>query len=65
MTTIKVKGMSCRHCVNAVTKALQGIDGLKDVRVSLERGEASFSRDKPVDQETIRQALKKAGYEMG
>ncbi len=27
MTTIKIKGMSCQHCVMAVTKALGGIEG--------------------------------------
>lgn len=37
MTTIKVKGMSCQHCVNAVTKALDSVDGITDVRVVLKR----------------------------
>ena len=32
MTTIKIRGMSCQHCVMAVTKALGAIDGIKDVR---------------------------------
>lgn len=63
MTTVKIKGMSCQHCVNAVTKALGGIDGVKDVQVSLEKAEAVFTETKPVDPETIREVLKKAGYE--
>ena len=44
MTTIKIRGMSCQHCVMAVTKALGGIDGIKDVRVDLEKGEADLYR---------------------
>jgi len=65
MTTIKVTGMSCQHCVNAVTKALSGIEGLLDVQVSLEKGEAQFAESKPVSREIIREALKKAGHDLG
>ena len=65
MTTIKVTGMSCQHCVNAVTKALSGIEGILDVQVSLEKGEAQFTESKPVSREIIREALKKAGHDLG
>ncbi len=47
MKTIKIKGMSCQHCVKAVTKALSEIAGIKDVTVDLERGEASFDETSP------------------
>lgn len=63
MTTIKIKGMSCQHCVNAVTKALGGIEGVRDVQVSLEKAEATFTAAKPVDRDILRDVLKKAGYE--
>jgi len=62
MTKIKVEGMSCQHCVMAVTKALQGIDGLKNVKVDLDRGEASFNEVIPVDLKVIRESVGKAGY---
>ncbi|HOG17364.1 MAG: Copper chaperone CopZ [Syntrophaceae bacterium PtaU1.Bin231] len=65
MKTIRIKGMTCRHCVMAVTKALSSIDGVKDVRVDLEKGEASFEEERPVDMETVRQKIVKAGYEIG
>ncbi len=64
MTTIKILGMSCEHCVRAVTKVLSSIDGLEDVRVDLSRGEASFNEKKPQDPAVIISALKKAGYEV-
>ena len=54
MTTIKIKGMTCRHCVMAVTKALGGIDGIRDVHVDLEKGEAAFTEEKPIDRALIR-----------
>jgi copper chaperone len=64
MKTIKVKGMSCQHCVMAVTKALDGIEGIKNVTVDLEGGEASFDETEPVDRETIRERISNAGYEV-
>ncbi len=64
MTTIKIKGMSCQHCVMAVTKALKEIDGLQEVTVNLEKGEASFNETKPVDKALIKERIKKAGYEV-
>ena len=64
MTTIKIKGMTCRHCVMAVTKALSGMDGIRDVQVNLETEEASFTEEKPVDLALIRERISKAGYEV-
>jgi len=64
MATIKIKGMSCQHCVMAVTKALGGIEGIEDVRVDLEKGEATFTEAKPVDRNQISERIKKAGFEV-
>lgn len=38
--TLKVNGMSCMHCVARVEKALAAVEGVTDVTVSLEKGEA-------------------------
>jgi copper chaperone len=64
MTTVKIKGMSCQHCVMAVTKALKEIEGLQDVAVNLEKGEAAFTETKPIDLSIIKDKVKKAGYEV-
>ena len=64
MATVKIKGMSCNHCVMAVTKALNGIDGVSNVKVSLEKGEASFDEAKPVDMDVIKERIAKAGFEV-
>lgn len=64
MTTIKISGMSCEHCVRAVTKVLTSIEGIEEVRVDLKQGEASFNEKKPLDLSVISEALKKAGYEV-
>lgn len=65
MKTIKIKGMSCNHCVMAVTKALNGIEGIKDVKVDLEKGEATFDEARPVDMAIISEQIEKAGYGVG
>jgi len=63
--TIKIKGMSCQHCVNAVSKTLSGIEGVQGVKVDLSKGEATFEELKPVDDALIRDRIEKAGYELG
>jgi copper chaperone len=65
MKMVKIKGMSCQHCVMAVTKALSGLAGLKDVQVDLKKGEATFTEEKPMDMQAIRDAITKAGFEVG
>jgi copper chaperone len=40
---LKIEGMSCNHCVNAVTQALGAVPGVdRVVEVNLERGEAEI-----------------------
>jgi copper chaperone len=64
MKTIKIKGMTCNHCVMAVTKALEKIDGVKNVKVDLAKAEATFDEAKPVDMEAIKERIRKAGYDV-
>ena len=63
-TIIKVKGMSCQHCVASVTKALSEIEGITDVQVDLDKGEATFSEQNPVAEQTIKDAITKIGFEV-
>jgi copper chaperone len=64
MKNIKIKGMSCNHCVMAVTKTLEKIDGVKNVKVDLQKGEATFDEAKPVDIEIVKEHIRKAGYDV-
>jgi len=64
MKSIKIKGMSCQHCVMAVTKALGAVEGVKNVQVDLKTATATYDETKPVDAKTIAEAVKKAGYEV-
>ena len=65
MKTIKINGMSCQHCVKAVTKALSEITGIEDVKVDLAAGEATFEEEQTIDPEVLREHIKRAGYELG
>ena len=38
--TLKVTGMSCEHCVHAVTSALKEVRGVRDAKVDLKAGRA-------------------------
>jgi copper chaperone len=49
----------------AVTKALNQIDGVSDVQVDLEKGEARFDHETSVDMAQIKQEIEKAGYQFG
>ncbi len=64
MTTIKISGMSCEHCVKRVTKALESLPGVKNVKVSLKSGEATFERPENLSVEEIARAIEEAGYKV-
>jgi copper chaperone CopZ len=59
---LKIEGMSCEHCVRAVTQALQSIDGIEDVSVSLEDKQAVFSAPEELDMERVKKAVQEEGY---
>ncbi|MBU1140795.1 MAG: heavy-metal-associated domain-containing protein [Proteobacteria bacterium] len=62
MATVAIKGMSCQHCVASTKKALEGVPGVTNVEVDLEKGEASYDGD--VNAEVIKEAITKIGFEV-
>lgn len=60
MYELKVEGMSCGHCVNAVTKAVQGIDGAAKVDVDLAQQKVRV--DSSANLNDIKSAVEEAGY---
>ncbi len=59
---LSVEGMTCEHCVNAVTKALKAVPGVRDAKVSLEQKSARVEADQ-VDPEALLAAVREEGYE--
>ena len=62
VTTAKIDGMSCAHCVRAVFTALGGLKGVSRADVSI--GQAIIEHDGSVSNEAIREAISIAGYEV-
>lgn len=61
---ILVEGMSCMHCVKHVTDALNEINGVSNVNVSLDTKTAAIEADDNVKDEAIKAAIEDAGYEV-
>ncbi len=58
---LRITGMTCGHCVAAVTKALQSVAGVESVEVSLERGQGLIKGQ--VEGAQLIKAVEKEGYE--
>ena len=56
--------MMCQHCVKHATEALEKIDGVSDVKVSLENQSAVIHVNQNVTDEQITNAIVAAGYEI-
>ena len=62
LTTARIDGMTCAHCVRAVFTALGGVEGVSRADVSI--GQAIIEHDGSVTNEAIREAISIAGYEV-
>jgi copper chaperone len=60
MYELKVDGMSCGHCVKAVTSAVQEIDQAAKVNVDLAGKKVQIESD--ADLAAIKEAVSEAGY---
>lgn len=60
--TFDITGMTCDHCVNAVTTAIKDTEGVSAVTVSLDDKSAVVEGD-PIDIEAIVAAVAEEGYE--
>ncbi|WP_432631486.1 heavy-metal-associated domain-containing protein [Brachyspira sp.] len=62
--TIKIKGMGCQNCVNAVTESLTELDGINKVNVSLEKESAEVEFDESkINADKMIEAIKELEYE--
>ncbi len=60
-TSLKIEGMSCGHCIRAVTQALQGLGGVEVEQVAI--GSATVSYDPArIRPERIAGAVEEEGY---
>jgi copper chaperone len=62
--TFTVTGMTCGHCVSAVTEEVSQVAGVTAVDVDLESGGLTVTSEAPVDESAVRAAVEEAGYEV-
>ncbi len=61
-TTYRINGMTCGHCASAVTDELKGLEGVQEVTVNVDAGEATVVSAAPLAQEAVAAAVDEAGY---
>lgn len=61
ITTLCVEGMTCGHCVQAVSKALKAVPGVERALVTLDSGLAEVEGDAPT--EALVAAVEAEGYQ--
>jgi copper chaperone len=62
--TYTVTGMTCDHCVRAVTDELGKLPGVSDVAVELASGQVTVRSDHPLEQTDVAAAVDEAGYQL-
>jgi copper chaperone CopZ len=63
-STYTVSGMTCEHCVAAVTGELSTLPGVADVRVDLGSGAVIVTSEAPLPADAVRAAVDEAGYQL-
>lgn len=60
--TFQVQGMSCGHCVGAVTQAVKSVDPQAEVKVDLASGQVQVQSQQ--DKAAIARAIEEEGYKV-
>lgn len=63
-TRYTVKGMTCGHCVSAVSEEIGRIDGVTGVDIDLTDGSVTVTSTTTPDEQAVREAVDEAGYEL-
>lgn len=64
MTVYSIAGMTCGHCVSAVSAEVGEVPGVTKVRVDLGSGEMTVTSDGPLEEQVVHAAVREAGYEV-
>lgn len=62
--TYQVTGMTCAHCVGAVTREVGALESVTDVKVELETGGVTVESTRPLTDAELVAALDEAGYQL-
>jgi copper chaperone CopZ len=62
--SIKIEGMHCGGCASSVEKAAKAVDGVSNVRVSIEKNELTADLAKPELIEALKGAIEDSGFDV-
>ncbi|CAM4339804.1 heavy-metal-associated domain-containing protein [Nocardia ninae] len=62
--TYTVRGMTCGHCANSVTRELLTVSGVRGVDVDVDSGRVVVTSERPLGQDAVRAAVTEAGFEL-
>ncbi len=60
----QVSGMTCDHCVAAITEEVGALDGVTGVEVDLAAGDLTVHSSRVVSTDDVAAALAQAGYDL-
>lgn len=64
VATYAVTGMSCQHCIDAVTAEVGRLGGVEQVDVDLAAGVVTVTSDDALDVDAVRDAVDEAGFDL-
>ena len=63
-STYQVEGMTCGHCVGAVTQEIGSLPGVREVDVDLPTGKVTVHSERELTDQEIEGAVHEAGYQL-
>ena len=61
---VKIDGMHCEHCAKTVEGKISTIEGVKKVKVNLNKKEAAITADNNIDTKLIKEVLKETDFKV-
>lgn len=61
---LEINGMTCHNCVRHATEALKAVPGVKSVAIDLAAGTATVETSGETEDESLKEAVRKAGYKV-
>lgn len=59
-----IVGMTCDHCVRAITEEVSSLAGVSEVHVDLAAAKVYITTHEPVTTKQLREAVEEAGYQL-
>ncbi len=63
-TILTVEGMHCNNCANKIKNTLLAIEGVKNVKVNLEKREVEITSTEEINQTLVKEKIESLGYEV-